>query len=404
MAKSVDAGDSKSPDWRQSCEFESRSGHCEQQAHPLNHHARLNATRAALGYRPELDGLRAVAVLGVMVFHSGVALTGGFLGVDMFFVLSGFLITALLMEEWQTGGSISLRAFYARRAIRLLPALLGVLAVLWLAVLFLGDRFKTSPAIMFSTTGYTLGYMANWVMALHLDEWPTPLGHFWSLAVEEQFYLVWPVLLVTALTLRAPRWLPIAALSVAILAIGAWRAWLWRSGAGFDRVFYATDTHADGLLIGCLMALVLANAGPGLEAAVTQRARNALAMVGGALFVMGLVLLNNGASPAYFGGLTVMALAVAAVIGGLVAGPVPFLTAALTTAPAVWIGRRSYGLYLWHSLAFFAVLHVVRPPGALLVPMEFALSFICAYVSWTVLERPCLALKNRFGARKPATA
>ncbi|MGI8547896.1 MAG: acyltransferase family protein, partial [Gemmatimonadaceae bacterium] len=201
----------------------------------------MNATRAALGYRPELDGLRAVAVLGVMVFHSGVALTGGFLGVDMFFVLSGFLITALLMEEWQTGGSISLRAFYARRAIRLLPALLGVLAVLWLAVLFLGDRFKTSPAIMLSTTGYTLGYMANWVMALHLDEWPTPLGHFWSLAVEEQFYLIWPVLLVTALTLRAPRWLPIAALSVAILAIGAWRAWLWRSGAGFDRVFYATD-------------------------------------------------------------------------------------------------------------------------------------------------------------------
>ena len=158
-----------------------------------------------LGYRPALDGLRGIAILAVLAFHSrAFFLEGGFIGVDLFFVLSGFLITVLLVQEKAKHGRIDFKAFYIRRALRLLPAMLGLLTALWVATLVLGDRFATDAALMGKVMAVTLAYVPNWVLAFDLGAWPSALTHVWSLAIEEQFYLLWPALLVACLSARRP--------------------------------------------------------------------------------------------------------------------------------------------------------------------------------------------------------
>lgn len=352
-----------------------------------------------LGYRPELDGLRAVAIVAVMAFHlPGEPLTGGFLGVDLFFVLSGFLITTLLVEEFAANGRISLGAFYMRRALRLLPAVVALLAVLWVAVLVLGARFRTTPAIMASTTAYTLGYVANWALALNLAKgWPTALDHLWSLSVEEQFYLAWPLILAGLLTRRVSRAGILRVLAIGIAGITAWRVWLSLHGASFDRLYYATDTRADELLIGCAAAMLFSSAmGESRSREWIAKNRLALALGGGVIFCLGLALLHNTAPSTYRGVLTFAVLGAAALCLGVAAGPVPGLTRVLQAKPVVWIGRISYGLYLWHFVVFYAVARMPHPLARFDAVWGALGAIVCAAASFYLVEQPCLRLKRRF--------
>jgi hypothetical protein len=199
-----------------------------------------------LGYAPALDGLRGVAIALVMLHHADV-LPGGYIGVDVFFVLSGFLITTLLLEERAAQGRISLRGFYRRRARRILPALITLLLGYLVVVALAGGSGIRAVALGGFFTGNAVQAFAN----------PNPLAqnglglaHLWSLAEEEQFYLLWPVVLI--LLARTRRLIPALATILAVALV--WRGVLAAEGASFYRIYYGPDTHADGLLAGALLA------------------------------------------------------------------------------------------------------------------------------------------------------
>ena len=214
---------------------------------------------AALPYVGALDGVRALAVAGVLLYHAGVPwLPGGFLGVDLFFVLSGFLITSLLLAEREATGRIDLARFWLRRARRLLPAAFVVIGVCLLVVAFLppGEAARTRADALAS-----LGYVNNWHQVLadrsYFESFgrPSLLEHLWSLAVEEQFYLLWPLFLGFALTRlgrRRTALLTLAAATASALAMGL----LFEPGSDPSRVYFGTDTHASGLLAGALLAFL----------------------------------------------------------------------------------------------------------------------------------------------------
>jgi len=353
-----------------------------------------------LGYRPSIDGLRGIAVLAVMAFHTYTPLTrGGFIGVDVFFVLSGFLITSLLLQEWNQSGVIGLKNFYARRALRLLPALF-TLSFVWLLYLslFRPEHLReTSKAILI-----VLFYSANWARALGQEElgWHDSLGHTWSLSVEEQFYLIWPVLLVAMLRLRLNgRWI-ISLVVMGIAASAVSRAALWASGSSVARLFNGLDTRADALLIGCVVGLLATyNLLPG--------ARWFLLTIKGLAIGSALILAylgfraNASAGYMYLGGFTVVAGAAAIILIELLGSPSKLALLLLESPLLVWIGRLSYGLYLWHLPLYRITVPVVTHPDwnwYERLGLRFVVTFAVASLSFYLIERPCLNLKQRFRA------
>ena len=344
-----------------------------------------------LGYRKSLDGARGLAILYVLLSHvQNLPFQGGFIGVDLFFVLSGFLITTLLLEEHRATGDLRLRSFYARRALRLLPALLVVLAVI--AGLSAALQPAEEAAGVRRSVLIALFYSSNWFMAW--KAFPTPdLTPTWSLSVEEQFYLVWPLLLLCLLRMKAST-KSIAVLAAAgMLMSAAWRAVLWRWTGSFERAFFGSDAHADGLLAGALAALLIAARGAPSPAGV--RALNwAGHLTLGAL----LVYLPFGwpaDSSALQGGILALNLGMASLVACLVFSPGPLLRGLFESAPLVWLGRISYGVYLWHIVLGFAG----KLPGwrwYLPWPVSMALTVGVAALSYVALERPLLRLKRRF--------
>ena len=351
---------------------------------------------APLGYRRGLDGLRGVAILAVLGLHTRHAtgwplLPGGGLGVDVFFVLSGFLITSLLLEEHAGSGSVSLKRFYIRRALRLFPAL-----VLLLAALALGASAMLAPeeaAHTLRAIPIAFLYLSDLAIAFG----PVDLGaltHTWSLAVEEQFYLLWPPLLCAALRAGLPR--PVIATGTALLAgaLALVRALLWDGPASVPRLYFSIDTRADALLIGCLAAMLaswrLLPRTPATEALLLRWGRISAAVLAA------LVLAVPFSTPAlYLGGFTLAALAAAVVILGLLAGSQGAGAALLEQGWLVAVGRISYGLYLWHYPVFKAARQLAAPtPVRLLV--AFAATFAVAGLSFALVERPFLRLKRRF--------
>ena len=204
---------------------------------------------------PELDGLRGIAILAVVVHHhlTPFSLSGGFLGVDLFFVLSGFLITGLLLSEFEKTQTISLRKFYMRRVLRLGPALfLYLVACLCVTYYTQLIDFKTELKLI----GLAIAYATNWRLALGWDPTLDPTAIIWSLSIEEQFYVVWPLLLFACLALKIRRRFIGLGLVVVIVAILLHRYDLLESGSSLTRLYYGTDTRADALLVGCLTALL----------------------------------------------------------------------------------------------------------------------------------------------------
>ena len=206
--------------------------------------------KKVFGYQPALDGVRAIAVLLVMLGHLGLVSAGG-LGVDIFFVLSGYLITAILVSEFSTTGGISLKKFYARRALRILPAVILLLAVLNILV----EATQTSEqahTFQWNSLG-ALFYIANWLRAF--GRGIGILGHLWSLSIEEQFYLLWPIALAFLLSRKLKRSQILIVIGFAVVLVNLDRIYLYRGIESFNRIYNGLDTRADALLVGCAFGL-----------------------------------------------------------------------------------------------------------------------------------------------------
>jgi peptidoglycan/LPS O-acetylase OafA/YrhL len=325
-----------------------------------------------LGYRPALDGLRGIAVLFVLVGHSRIGFDRlSTIGVTLFFVLSGFLITTLLVEERRGSGTVDLKAFYIRRALRLFPAL-GLLLVGVSGILILEGR---AGEIADDVIPVAL-YVGNWALASGGDL--GYLDHTWSLAVEEQFYLLWPLVFLAVSAIAPRRLLPFLIILAVVPSI--LRLVLAADSA---RAAWGSDTRGDALLIGCIVALVLTS---GRRIATPRPA------VFGSLFVF--VVISTGPP---LNGLTLTGVALAGAL--LVAWAAQGDHSPLASRPLVDTGRISYGLYLWQTPVIFVWLaHVDGPVWARVVWM-FVGSFTLALLSWHIVERPALRLKRRWERR-----
>lgn len=362
---------------------------------------------------PALNGIRGVAVALVVVGHGGIpGVDGGFIGVDLFFVLSGFLITSLLLDELGRTGRIDLRGFWIRRARRLLPALLLMgLAVVAVRTLFSPDSVETLRTDAVAAFLWT----ANWAFIAHKADYfsqgaaPSPLQHTWSLGVEEQYYLVWPVLLVlTALALAGlARWRGATAtlgrvrIVVAVVAglgvlASATEAVLMASDARLNRVYFGTDTRAQALLVGAAAAALLVRDWPAVLAGWSLIRSRWVKWVARILPVLGVVVLaevvhraTGSATEFRHGLLIVVAVAAAAVIVPTALDQDGPVARVLEVRPLVWLGVISYGVYLWHWPVFL-VLNGERTgwAGYPLFAARCAATLGAAALSWWLIEQP----------------
>ena len=352
------------------------------------------------GYWPALDGLRAIAVLWVLLFHAGVPpFRGGFIGVDVFFVLSGCLITGLLLAEFDAAGRIALGHFYVRRALRLVPALALVLALFvlasWVRLDAAGGRASVREAL------WAGAYLTNWVRAFGLDPMPH-LGHTWSLAIEEQFYLLWPALLLACVRGGGGGARRVLALALALaLAVWGWRVALTLAGASADRLYNGLDTRVDTLMWGCaLAAAVQWRRGAPLPAPLA-RGLAWVALGALALLALAACTLDWQARGLYLGGSVMVAALSALLVFDLACNPASRLRRALSWPPLVALGRVSYGVYLWHFV-IYVFLYRQGVPRLEVQLLGSALTALAVWASWRWVEQPALRLKRYVRAAAPA--
>ncbi len=349
----------------------------------------MNGSPRTLTHQPALDGVRAVAVVLVVLFHLGLSwMPAGYVGVSVFFTLSGFLITSLLLREADADGGVSFRRFYARRARRLLPASMAVLLAVVLAR-WLGE-FALVPGLRADLLGALL-QVFNWVQLAGNSSYgalfgqaavfTSPLEHYWSLAIEEQFYLVWPVTLLALWRWSTRRGRSVLGPVVAVTAVFVVLAPLIGWWFGPDAAYWSTPSRLPELLIGAVLAVWL-------RSRPTLPARTALlAPIAVVIVVVCSVTFPSGSGPAFTGWMAPFALVSAALVLGLqVAGPVRTL---LSWRPLVWVGKVSYGLYLLHWPVFVLLRQhgwdTTTWGGAL---VAVSITTVLTAASYAFLERP----------------
>lgn len=352
-------------------------------------------------YRPGLDGIRALAVAGVLAYHFDAPwLPGGLLGVGVFFTLSGFLITSILMSTWERRGNLNLKDFWLRRARRLMPALVLVVTAVVVATIVvapsqLGSRLRESFGAAF--------YVSNWVDIFSGNSYfqqtagPAPFSHLWSLAVEEQFYLIWPLILLALLHLRRGQYLRVGLLTSGLAAISfVFMYWLAEPGFDHTRVYEGTDTRAGGVLVGAVLAIFL-HAARAKSAALGVAAwderpapwwLDALGVAGLATIVILAVTTDQYSTTLYTYGILTLSLATLAVIAAAM-HPRARVARWLSLRPLTWVGERSYGIYLWHMpiIALMPAAFLAEQPW-LRGGFALALTLVVASVSWTLVENP----------------
>jgi peptidoglycan/LPS O-acetylase OafA/YrhL len=345
-------------------------------------------------YMPGIDAMRALAVLAVFGYHAGLGWTpGGFLGVDVFFVISGYLITSLLLREFQRGGHVELGRFWLRRARRLLPAVAVLIAVsIVLAAIFAPERIDAMRGDAIAS----LFYFANWHFISGNESYfeqfgqPSLFTHLWSLSVEEQFYLFWPLLFAAGMKLFGRTRLLLGVLAGALASVAL--AWILFDPVGdASRVYYGTDSHAVGLLAGVALALVWSP--------IELRRHRAGPLVGPILDAVGVLALgyvvlsflqvHDYDLALWHGGYLWLAIATAVLLAVL-AHPAARLGPILGQVPMLWLGLRSYSFYLWH----WPVLALTRPgidvelPRGILIPLQLLATLVLADLSYRFVELP----------------
>ncbi len=356
-------------------------------------------SKGEMGYLPGLDGIRALAVIGVLLYHADLTwISGGFLGVDVFFVLSGFLITTLILEEMDRSGGVRFSRFYLRRVRRLVPALVLLLAVVAVAAAFF---YRDVASQVRSDTIASVFYVNNWKYVVDQASYfefigrPPLLKHLWSLSVEEQFYFVWPAvtyLLMRRFGRRGVRW-------VAVLLALASTVWMIRLSVsnGFpdyadpSRAYFGTDSHAMGLLIGAALATFWR---PGrLRGDLSMGARSIITGTGIAALagVVAFFLLVGEFTPWMYtrGGFLALALVVALLIA-MATHPASPLGRWMGSQPWRYVGQRSYGLYLWHWPIFMVTRPNLDVPldGIPLLLLRLGLTFGISELSYRFVEMP----------------
>lgn len=350
-----------------------------------------------------LDGLRGVAVLTVLVHHvrsiffgstNATVLPGAFLGVDLFFVLSGFLITGLLLQEHRRHHSIRLAGFYRRRVLRLYPALLVVLV----AHALYAWRSGVPASIERPTLQSILLYYSNWRETILI---PEGVGHMWSLAVEEQFYLVWPLLLLGLLWLtRSRRRLLAPTVLVMVVVVMIYRVWRWHDGMFPLWIYQRTDTRLDSLLVGALLAVALSGIEPSAGFYARHRWVSVGAWLGLAVFLGSVLFAQVDGAFLYLGGFTLVAAACAAIVLAVLPGSPWAGARPLRFRPLCVVGIVSYGLYLWHLPVFVAVQRYGdQVPPIPRVGIALALTVLLTAGSWRFVEQPFLRWKDRLEGR-----
>ncbi|MEG1279646.1 MAG: acyltransferase [Comamonas sp.] len=341
-----------------------------------------------LKYNPALDGLRAVAIVLVFLSHAHVPMfDGAFFGVDLFFVLSGYLITSLLLKEYQQSGRFNYWRFYWRRFLRLAPALLLFLAAYWVfAPLIWPDLDDVNQDVLVSAL-----YLADYGIAFF--DSPNTLLHMWSLSVEEHFYLVWPPLLALLLSQVARRqlWRPMLLLVVLMFV---WRAYWVAQGQLFYEIFFRFDTRATGMLLGCALAAVSIHRTDWMDALHARQKYLLWLLPVVPFLIMGFAWDDSGA---LLIGFTLVELAAAAIIIA-VSKQRGALFEMLSLPALVWLGKMSYGIYLWH----YPVVRLLRAhmPWEMVILLGLPLSAAFAALSFYTVER--WALRWRDGAARGA--
>ena len=366
----------------------------------IEHQGELRTT--SMSYMPGLDGLRTLAVFAVIAYHLGLSWApGGLLGVNLFFVLSGYLITNILQVQWDHSGKINLKDFWLRRAKRLLPALFVMLVgvLLWTA-LFAPERLTALK----QETLAAVFYFSNWFLIFNEVSYfesfgpPSPLGHLWSLAIEEQFYLFWPLLLGLGYgLLRRRKWIIGGTVAIALVSALA-MALLYIPGHDPSRVYYGTDTRAFALLLGAVLAMVWAREKKSAELSGIRRLALDGAGVIGLFIVLWMIFRTNQYQGfLYQSGLLIFSLA-AAVLVAVLAHPASRLARLFAWTPLRLLGKWSYGIYLWHYpiIVLSSPLVNTSGPDALLSLCQISISVLLAALSYYLIEEPI-----RYGRVKP---
>lgn len=348
-------------------------------------------------YIQSVDGLRAVAVLAVLLYHLGIDwIPGGFLGVDLFFVISGYVITGLILDSIYRSGTLDLRAFYLSRIRRLLPALVAMLVF---TTFYIGVYAPETVRRFISDIPYVLTGTMNWALVSRQQDYfesigrPPLLQHTWSLAVEAQFYLIWPLVLLFILKYFGKKNISFAALAIALasgVALFAYSIRIDTQESAISHVYFGTDTHSIGLFLGS--ALAVSWKPQNLSREITKRAQDFVDLIGafGFLGLLATFLFINESDPTLYR----IAFPLSALFGCAtlisVVHPASRFAPLLSIRPLIWIGERSYGIYLWHWIVF----QLTRPSIDLvgddwaLYALRILIVFALADISLRYIEIP----------------